>query len=194
MSIMLAYKKGSSVYMATDTAIISYGNRMSDIAEDNLKIRKSPSGILVGITGDACVRQEIFTLLDEFTLDKYGDLTQKHIISKIIPEIYFHLLDSGMLKMPKDEPPYMDDRILLVYKDKIFLINYNFAVYRYKKYISIGDASESAAYFLAHTDETKDISEQLVKMLRVAERHCKNVAAPFVTIDTEESGFRLGEE
>ena len=69
MSILLAYKKDGKVFMATDTVVVSSNNMMYETAEDDLKIRKSPSGILVGVTGDRILRQNVFTFMDCFTTD-----------------------------------------------------------------------------------------------------------------------------
>lgn len=194
MSIILAYKKGDKVYMATDTAVTANGYLIRETSEDNFKIRKSPGGILVGVTGERGLRQEIFSLIDEFTLDKNGNLTKKHIASEIVPKLYFHLMDNEMLEKPDDNVPYMKASVLIAFKDQIFDICNDFSVYRYMTYQAHGEASDFISYALAHVDNTKDITEQMIKIMKLAEKHCKNIRRPFVMINTEEIRFRLWEE
>ena len=194
MSVMLAYKKGDKVYMATDTAVETNGNVSSETAESGLKIRKSPDGILVGVTGDKNIRQEIFGLLDCFTLDGRGELTKKHITSEIVSRLYFYLLDHDMLEVPDDDSPYMKASVFVAYRDKLFAISSEFYVYRYTTYQVNGKAYDYAAYALANLDDEKDVEEQLADVLRFTAKRNVTVGAPFVTTNTDGKEFRFWEK
>ena len=192
MSILLAYKKDGKVFMATDTVVVSSNNMMYETAEDDLKIRKSPSGILVGVTGDRILRQNVFTFMDCFTTDENGDLTKKHISLKIVPKLFSGLSDLDSIRRREDDStPYMNTSILLAYKDKLFEICNDFAVYRYEKSQALGKAADFAAYALANVDANRDMKEQFEKILALVAKHGRNVAPPFVMINTEEEEYEF---
>ena len=134
MSILIAYKKGGTVYMGTDTRVIVNSSKRNDLCECNYKIQKLDNGMLLGITGEQVERQTIFANSDIFTPDKRGELTRKHIVKVIIPRLLSVAKKEGILQEPKDETPYVRAMLLLAYKDVLYEICSNFTVLRYEDF------------------------------------------------------------
>ena len=65
MAIVIAYKKGDTVYMGTDTRVIVNEHKKNELCESNYKIQKMDNGLLVGITADRLTRQTIFVNLEK---------------------------------------------------------------------------------------------------------------------------------
>ena len=195
MSVMLSYKKGDRVYMATD-ATMTYGDNLTtETAEDSLKIRIAPSGLLVGVTGERVVRQEIFTMLEDFTLDKRGCLTKEHITSEIVPKLFNRLIALDMVEKDNDNLPYTGAHVFLAYKDKMFMIVNKFVVLRSENYLAINiSAYPLSVYPMANLDEEAEINEQLVKILKFLSKHVTTVGAPYVTIDSVDKKIKFWEE
>lgn len=195
MSVMLSYKKGDRVYMATDATMMYRDNLTTETAEDSLKIRIAPSGILVGVTGERLVRQEIFTMLEDFTLDKRGCLTKEHIVSKIVPKLFNRLIALDMVEKGTDNLPYMAGYVFLAYEDKMFLIDDNFWVLRSENHLAINNSAFTvSSYPMANLDKEADINEQLVEILKFLSKHVTTVGAPYVTIDSVDKKIKFWEE
>ena len=87
MSILIAYKKGDTIYMGTDTRTIVNDHKKNELRGCNLKIQKLANDMLLGITGERLERQTLIAYSEIFTLDKNGKLTKKHIVKEIIPKL-----------------------------------------------------------------------------------------------------------
>ena len=113
MSILIAYKKGDTVYMGTDTRVIVNDCKRSDLCKCNYKIQKLDNGMLVVITGERKARQTLFAYSEIFSLDNRGELTKQHIIKEIIPRLLFLLEKEDLLVKNEGELPYVKVAILL---------------------------------------------------------------------------------
>jgi ATP-dependent protease HslVU (ClpYQ) peptidase subunit len=191
MSLLVAYKKGDTVYMATDTRVITSDTKRNELCESNYKIQKMENGMLVGMTAEQIERQTLFAYPEIFTLDKNGELTRKHIVKEIIPRLHAVLEDEGLLMVEKGEYPYMKAKIFLAHKDVLYEICSTFVIIRYENYQAVGRACEYAAATLANTKETDDVNERLIKALDIAAKHCPLVGAPYLLIDTKSQKYQL---
>ena len=101
MSVLIAYKRGDTIYMGTDTRVIVDDHKKNELCECNYKIQKLENGMLVGITAERLTRQTIFAYSEIFTLDENGELTRKHIVKEIIPKLVA-ILNEEELMIKKD--------------------------------------------------------------------------------------------
>ena len=120
MGIVIAYKKGDTVYMGTDTRVIVNEHKKNELCESNYKIQKMDNGLLIGITAERLTRQTIFANPEIFSLDKKGELNRKHIVKEIIPKLIDVLNGEELMFGKEDELPYMSAQILLTYKGEFF--------------------------------------------------------------------------
>ena len=151
MSILIAYKKGDTIYMGTDTRTIVNEHKKNELRGCNLKIQKLANDMLLGITGERLERQTLIAYSEIFTLDKKGQLTRKHIVKEIIPRLLAVLEEEDLLQQEKDEYPYMRAKILLAYKDVLYEICSTFTIIRYETYQALGRTAEYVAATLANT-------------------------------------------
>lgn len=191
MSIMIAYKKGDTVYMGTDTRVIVNDHKKNECSKCNYKIQKLDNGMLVGITGERIERQTLFAYSEIFTLDKKGELTKKHIIKDIIPSLLAVLEKEGLIVENKGELPYMKAVILLAYKDTLYEICSSFAVIKYEEFQVLGRVAEYAQPTLLNAKETDDIYEIIIKALDITSRNSQLVGSPYLLIDTKEQTYKL---
>lgn len=191
MSILVAYRKGDTVYMGTDTRVIVNDFKKNELCESNYKIQRLDNGILLGVTAERIERQTIFANSDIFSLDKNRKLTRKHIVKEIIPRLMALLKEEDLLVEKEDELSYMQAIILIAYKDTLYEIGSTFCVIRYEEFQVLGSAGEYAMPTIANTKDTDDVNERIIKSLTIAQKHCIKVGAPFLLIDTKEQKYKL---
>ena len=191
MSILIAYKRGDTIYMGTDTRVVVNDHKKNELCECNYKIQKFDNGMLIGITSDRLTRQTIFAYSEIFTLDKKGELNRKHIIKEIIPKLVEMLNDEDLMITKEDEMPYMDAQILIAYKSELYEICKNFSVYKYDDYQALGSVAELGQFTLVNTKETDDINERVVKSLDIIAKNSQLVGSPYLLIDTKELKYRV---
>lgn len=198
MSILLARVKDGAVYMATDTRFVANDDKWNGLCECDYKIQKLANGMLVGVSGEREVRQEVFSVMENFELDKNGELSREHVIKRIAVPLFFALKESGVLCYDdKDNEvyPYMKADILLAHKDKLFEICSNFMVLRYEEYQALGMSADFAVYAMTKLKDTDDIHEGFTKVLDYAAKYSHRVGAPYLFIDTKSLEYTLtGEE
>ena len=191
MSILIAYKKGDTVYMGTDTRVIVNDHKKNELCECNYKIQQLDNGMLVGITGERIERQTLFAYSDIFSLDNKGELTRKHIIKEIIPSLLSVLVKEDLLVEKEGELPHMKAVILLAYKNTLYEICSSFAVIKYEDFQAVGSAADYAQATLLNTKETDDMNERIVKALDIVSHNSQLVGSPYLLIDTKEQAYKL---
>ena len=191
MSILIAYKKGDTVYMGTDTRVIVNDHKKNELCECNYKIQKLHNGMLVGITGERIERQALFAYSDMFTLDKKGQLTKKHIIKEIIPRLLSVLEKEDLLVEKEGELPYMKATILLAYKDTLYEICENFTIIKYEDFQVLGRVADYAHATMLNTSEGDDIEERIVKALNIVAKNSQCVGNPYLLVNTKDLEYKL---
>ena len=184
MSVLIAYKKGDTIYMGTDTRTIASSTKRNELSKCNLKIQKLDNGILLGITGERVERQTLIAYSEIFTLDKAGKLTRRHIVKEIIPRLISVLEEEKLMIEKEGEFPYMQAQIILAYKDTMYEICSGFSVIKYEDFQVLGRVSEYAQGVLMNTKETDDINSRIVKALDIVAENSQLVGRPYVLIDT----------
>ena len=191
MSILIAYKRGDTVYMGTDTRVIVKDYKTRELCECNLKIQKLDHGILLGVSAERLERQTIIANSDIFTLNKAGKLTRKHIVNEVIPRLISVFKDENLLMGKRDEFPYIKAQILLVYQGVIYEICSGFAVIRYESFQVMGRSSDFAHGVLLNTKNEDDVNERIVRALDIVAENTQYVARPFVLIDSKNMQYQF---
>ena len=194
MNPIIAYKRGDTVYMGTDTRVIENDMKKTELCPECHKIQRLPNGILLGDCARRELRRVIFAYSEIFTLDKGERLTKEHIIKKIVPSLMAVAKSTGLLQS-NDGAPYIKGSICLAYKDVLFEICSNFMVVRYENFLAIGTCDCIQPLLLSVT-EADDVNEKIVLALHQLSRSVYSIGAPFLLIDTKEEKFKLvgGEE
>ena len=191
MSILIAYKKGDTIYMGTDTRTIVNEHKKNEFRGCNLKIQKLANDMLLGITGERLERQTLIAYSEIFTLDKKGQLTKKHIIKEIIPSLLCVLKKEDLLVEKEGELPYMKAVILLAHKGSLYEICSSFAVIKYEDFQVLGRAADYAQATILNTNESDDINDRIVKALDITAKNSQYVGRPYLLIDTKEMKYRF---
>ena len=194
MSILLARVKDGVVYLATDTRIVANDDKWNELCESNYKIQRLENGMLVGVEGERTCRQAIFSLMDNFKLDKNEELSAEHILKNIAVPLFFELKDMGVLEYEdKDEEtyPYMKGSVILAHKDKLFEICSSFMVLRYEDYQAVGRASDFVQYAIGNQTGTEEVHEEFKRLLDCAAKYSHLVGAPYLFIDTKSQEYTL---
>lgn len=193
MSIIIACKKGDTIYMGTDTRVNIRGYKQNDLSECNYKIQKQENGMLVGVSSDlSMVRQTIFAYSDIFTLDKSNDLTKRHIVKEIIPKLIDVLKTrKGFYIKEEDDEPRMQAKIVLAYKDKMFLILPEFSIIRSEEFLTTGDCSNFGLSTMYGVKQDSDVNEKILKALEIASNNSFLVGPPYLLVDTKEQKYNL---
>ena len=191
MSILIAYKKGDTIYMGTDTRTIVNEHKKTELRGCNLKIQKLANDMLLGITGERLERQTLIAYSEIFTLDKNGKLTKKHIVKEIIPKLITVLEKEGLLIEKEGELPYMKAVILLVHKGTIYEICSGFAVIKYEDFQVVGRVSDYAHATLMNTKPMDSIEERIVKALDIVAENSQYVGKPYLLINTKELEYKI---
>ena len=191
MSILIAYKKGDTIYMGTDTRTIVNDHKKNELRGCNLKIQKLANDMLLGITGERLERQTLIAYSEIFTLDKNGKLTKKHIVKEIIPKLITVLEKEGLLIEKEGELPYMKAVILLVHKGTIYEICSGFAVIKYEDFQVVGRSSDYAHATLMNTKPMDNIEGRIVKALDIVAENSQYVGKPYLLINTKELEYKI---
>ena len=195
MSVVIGYKKGDVIYMATDTRTFVGDVKKNDLCECNFKIQKMSNGMLVGISCEKKERQVLFGNAQEiFTLDKNQKLTRKHIATKIVPKIMQLLEQEDLLIKKEDDLPWVKATVLLAYQDVMYEICQDFSILRYEDYQADGNiVAYYAQYVVSNIKPTDDVNEKLIEALDVVAQNSQLVGRPYLLIDTKDQKYTLVE-
>ena len=191
MSILIAYKKGNTIFMGTDTRLIINERKTDRLCECDYKIQKMNGGLLVGISGDRITRQTIFAYSEIFTFDKRNHLTRRHIAKEIIPKLIDILKNNNLIVNKENKLPYMNTEILLAYQGELYGICSSFTIYKYQNFQATGSASEFAQFTIVNANDLDDANEIIIKALDVVSKNSQLVGSPYVLIDTKEQKFQI---
>lgn len=194
MGIIIAYKRGDTIYMGTDTRVIQNETKTTKLSPSCHKIQVLQNGILLGISSSYEMSQTLFAYSDIFTLDKKERLTKKHIVREIIPYLMTVLEKNELLEKEDDNRPFMKANIILAYKDTMFEICSNLMVIRYEDFQAVG-LSDYVQPLLFSIKDEDDVNEKILLALERLSKKVYSVGPPFLLIDTKELTPRLkGEE
>ena len=195
MSVVIAVRQGGRIWFGADTQSTCGTERYNQLSPHDFKVMKLDNGVLLSMTGETASLQFILAHSEWFTVDEKKGLTKEHIVTKIVPKIYEELESEELLeRADRGTPPCTKCTILLAYQDKLFEICRDMQVLRYEDSQASGSGSNAILYGLSKLDKTKDVNEQLLRLLRISAKHDANVSAPFVLIDTKDLQYTIKED
>ena len=194
MSLVIARKKDGVIYMGADTQT-TFGNgdeKRTMLSKGNIKICQLPNGIILGRAGQVHSLQYIWAHPEWFTVPEDGVMTKRHIAENIMPKIYHCFRENDLFDSDgKEDPLTMGSRLLLAYKDTLFLIDGRLGVCSIENYAAIGAGANFVLYGLEHPDDSKGVREQIKSLLRVGAEFCPSVSAPFAIVDTATNKIKI---
>ena len=194
MSVVIAVKQGDRVWFGADTQSTRGTDKYNYLDVNDFKLHKLDNGIVYSWTGATRTSQFIEAHREWLTLDTNDNLTKEHIVTQIVPKLYEALAEEDMLEKNEDGvPPTMEGCMLLAFKDKLFEINQDFKVYRFKDYRTTGCGANAIVYGLSKLEKTKPINAQILRLLKLSEKQDSGVSGPFVFVDTKDLNFKVKE-
>lgn len=186
MGLIVAHKKDDVVYIGTDSSMFRKSKERTS-CENNYRVHKLDNGIIVGIVStNMRAEQLLYAYSDDiFTLDKKGNLTRKHLVQNIIPEVIACLEDNELLEKSESGYCFWSGVLLIFYKDKIFEVSEQFQIYTVGTYVADGDGYEFTVSSLSKIKEDDDVNQKLVDAMSIASKYNKSVLPPYVLIDTK---------
>ena len=188
MSLVVAVKDGDKVYMGADTQTTFGGNiiRRQKLKEGCLKITKMPNSVLLGHVGKLNCAQRLCTQADWFENLPEEGLTKKFLVQEIVPKFEKNIKAVNGL----DKNGGAGCTYIVVWKDRIFLIEKDFSVLEIADCVAIG--TPDYAYYSLLRPECS-ARERLLLALEVASTFSTNVSAPYVLTDSENLTFEFVE-
>lgn len=186
MGLIVAYKKDDTVYIGTDSSMFRKSKERAT-CESNYRVHKLDNGIIIGIvTTNVRVEQLLYAYSDDiFTLDRKGNLTRKHLVQRIIPEVLACLEENELLDKNEGGFYSWNGILLVFYKDKIFEVSEQFQIYTVGDYVADGDGYDFTMSTLSKIKDSDDVNQKLVDAMSIASKYNKSVLAPYVLIDTK---------
>lgn len=195
MSIVMAVKQGNRIWFGADTQSTRGTDKFNQLSPNDFKVVKLDNGILLSMTGEVVSSQFILAHPEWFTVDEKKGLTKEHIVTKILPKLYEALENEELFEREeRGTPPIMKCGIIIAYEDKLFEISRDLHVIRYEDYQATGSGANVIIYGLSKIDKSKDIKEQLLRLLKISAKYDANVSAPFILIDTQDLQYTIKED
>lgn len=185
MSVIVAVKENGVVYFGADSQTTAGKRKYNYLNETGFKVYRADNGMLLGFCGRVGARQTILSVKDVFTLDERGDLTKRHIVTKIIPKLADKMEDVG-----NEESGALDVNILLGYKDKLYKITSALEVVKLNEYSASGAGEEFTHYALCAWKDMP-VRERILKALSTSAKFEESVCGPYVLIDTENLEYEI---
>lgn len=194
MSVVVAIKEKGKVYVGADSQM-SNGTKMTTLANpNNFKIWKvdGKKNIMIGCVG-YCRDSNVVKCIDGLIDDQIGKGDKnifKYVVNKVVPQIIGTLRDRNYIKMENDYFDEMNSRFLLVYKDHLFVILHDGAVYESDDFAAIGSGEDYANGILTET-VGQEPRTRLIKAIRSAITGDSHINYPIVLTDTEKSDYEI---
>lgn len=185
MSVIVAVKENGVVYMGADSQTTAGKRKYNYLNETGFKVCRLANGMLIGFCGRVGARQVILSEKDVFTLDETGNLTKRHIVTKIIPK----LVDK-MEAVGDEESGSLEVSILLAYKDKLYKITSGLDVLKFNEY-GFSGAGENFVHYALRTGKDKPVRERILNALSTSAKFEESVCGPYVLIDTKNLDYEV---
>ena len=190
MSVVIAYKKGDTVYMGADSKR-SKGEFTSALdPKYDTKIYKINGGMLIGAVGTVGCIQTMVDNRNEWFDTKGKPLTKKFIVQNVIPKFYESLKKENKIKNDKDKPPISKCCFCVTDGKKMFHIDDDFTVIERSDYFAIG-CTDYIAYAHIRYTKKEEPNEIILDALRGSVYRNDGVGKPYILIDTE--NFKITE-
>lgn len=191
MSLVVAYKRNGVIYMGADTQSSTGTTIDRALNESGFKITRLANGMLIGICGRIKGHQRIIAQKKWFDVSEKDTFDKRYIVKNIIPELSVLMKDISEDKDARNSS--MSVRILIAWKDKLFVVSSYFEVFECANYAAIGAGDDYAKYSLSLIKGEDDINEQLLRALRVGACFDSSISAPYILIDNKDKEYKIVE-
>lgn len=194
MSVVVAIKKNGIVYFGADSQVTRGGTRTSLSNPNNYKIWKvkDADNCLIGHVGnlrDACVIRVIRNLIREIDII-HDEIDFEYVVTRIVPRIIDELIESRFISAD-GKISSMDSKFLFAYKDKLFVIGYDYSVIEIDDCVAIGSGENEAIGSLVTTTSEEDPVSRIIKAIRSSAAHDIYVDYPIVLSNTNDTSFSV---
>ncbi|MBR6071888.1 MAG: hypothetical protein IKP77_03530 [Acholeplasmatales bacterium] len=194
MSVVVAIKKDGKIYMGADSQVTRGGTRSSLTNKNNYKIWKVKgveNTIMahVGIVRDACVIRVMDNLVREIDVI-HDDIDYEYVVNRIVPMIIDELSDRKYINT-QDEFEKFESRFLFAFKDKLFYISFDGAVFEIDDCVAIGSGESEAIGSLVTTEKESDPISRIIKAIKSSATHDIYVDYPIIITDTDSTEFNI---
>ena len=146
MSVIIGCVRDGKVFLATDSQR-TWGNVVTHAETAfGANVLRMPEGVLVGVTCNQAVKRGIAAHPEWFSDLKGEPLTKRHVMERIVPELYRETEELGEIdECAKEQGRSLYNGIILLAQgDRLFCIDGDFSVQRVADYCLIGHGSEYA--------------------------------------------------
>lgn len=194
MSVVVAVKKNGKVYIGADSQATSGGTRSALTNVNNYKVWKvkgAENALMahVGLLRDACVVRVMDNLVREIDA-LHDDIDYEYVVNRIFPMIIDELSDRKYINT-QEVFNNLESRFLFAYKDKLFYIAGDGAIFEIDDCIAIGSGESEALGSLVTTEKEKDPISRIIKAIKSSATHDIYVDYPIIITDTETTEFNI---
>lgn len=194
MSVVVAVKKDGAVYFGTDSCSISAKKYLILKNSNNFKIWKvhGVDNCVIGITGmirDACVLRIMDDLIDPSDIEN-NLINFKYVVSYLFPRIIEELCKYKYINVDKWFEQ-IDSELLFAYKDKLYYLSGDGAVFEIDDYIAIGSGKNEALASLYVNKENENLKERIIDAITASSKLDLYVKYPLVLMDTKDTTYEV---
>ncbi len=193
MSLVIAVKKGDTVYFGADTQTTCGRHKDNILREFNYKVQKLPNGVLLSTTGSVRSKQLVLAHPELFAFDEKKGLTYEFLATKTVPKLYALFKEENALENKDGEMVKTGTRLLIAWKDRLFEIAQDLTIYRYEYYQATGYMG-TAQYALQNFDYSRDVNAQILRALQTGAKFTDSVSGPYVFINSKDLTYSVVEE
>jgi 20S proteasome alpha/beta subunit len=181
--------------MASDSQITYNGSKIINVEKENLKIwhPDEKENVVIGASGsvrEINVIKSLGNILDE--VDYLGDeINLSSLTNKTVKAMFKELKEHGVIK--DENPVKMNNRYLIAYNSKLYLITTDGAVVRMSDYAVIGSGSYEAIGVLSN-NRTNNPKEDLLQAIRVSIKNDIHCDFPIVLTNTKSKEIEILKE
>ena len=178
MTCIIGCIRNNELWMGADSLMSQGDRRILDPVEKMRRI-KGPNGIeaLIALAGDFCEAQVILECL---TLPEYEsiDTPFSYLIKKFLPELKEVLQVYGMLKK-ENEIETSSIWVIMGLKNRLFGIDFDFAVIEFKEFCTQGSGADVAAGAMLALSKDMHPEERIRRALEITDELMINVGGPY---------------
>ncbi len=193
MSLVIAVKKGDTVYFGADMQTTCGRHKDNILREFNYKVQKLSNGVLLSTTGSVRSKHLVLAHPELFAFDEKKGLTYEFLATKAVPKMYALFKEENALENKDGEIVKTGTRILVAWKDRLFEIAQDLTIYRYEYYQATGYMG-TTQYALQNFDYGGDINAQILRALQTGAKFTDSVSGPYIFINSKDLTYSVVEE
>ena len=180
MSLIIGMKEGNKIVLGCDTQLTQKDIKRDYSYEETTKCHILKKYGLVILSAGSVKTGDFFKFSEDIFKDfpKEG-LTKNYIVRNIIPAFREIAKEHNLL----DDDGDMNLTVILACKDKIFVIDDNFMVYRVNTYYASGVGWAIPDFY--YREKNMSAKDKILASLRYVSKNYYGVSGPFIIMDTE---------